>query len=296
MQSASATLIHQSMVLSSGHRLGFAEFGNPQGFVVFYCHGFPSSRLEGRLYDAAAASSNVRLIVVDRPGYGLSDPKPLPSIADWTDELAEFTDYLGIDKFRILGVSGGGPYALACADRLTKRLISVGVVGGLGPVFDQWALKDMKWPARVGFSLARQRSWFLHVVYGELSASIMRWKPRICQKLLTVSAPEPDRKVLANDKVLSAFLDSTREALRHGARGVIADFHRYASPWGFDLANINITVNLWHGNDDRVVPSSHALYLNDTLAKTRARFLPHEGHFSLPINHMEDILKQLTLE
>ena len=227
MQSASTDRIHQSMILSSGHRIGFAEFGDPEGIVVFYCHGFPSSRLEGRLYDAAAVSSSVRLIVADRPGYGFSDPKPLSSIVDWADELAEFADHLAIDKFHILGVSGGGPYALACAHSLSDRLFSVSVVGGLGPVYDQWALNDMKWPARIGFKLARQKSWFLYLVYGELTALIMRWKPRICHKLLTISAPESDRKVLSDNKVLAPFLDSTREALRQGAGGVIQKWGQY---------------------------------------------------------------------
>ena len=92
MQSASTDRIHQSMILSSGHRIGFAEFGDPEGIVVFYCHGFPSSRLEGRLYDAAAVSSSVRLIVVDRPGYGFSTKSISPQRYSDSIDLVEKAD------------------------------------------------------------------------------------------------------------------------------------------------------------------------------------------------------------
>lgn len=284
----------QQILLSSKHHLGFAEFGSPQGLPVFYCHGFPASRLEGKLYEQAALRNHVRMIVADRPGFGLSDPKSLPTVADWPDDLVELADHLNIQRFTVLGVSGGGPYALACAYRIPDRLVSVGVVCGLGPVYQQWALEKMKWPARLGFSLAKHAPSLLPIVYGNLTATLMRWRPEVCQTLLTISAPESDHQVLKKDEVMVPLFASLREALRNGTQGVLADFRRYANDWGFHPQQIDLPINLWHGTADSLVPIEHAYYFDKTLPHVSSNYIPKEGHFSLPIRFMDDIFWQLT--
>jgi len=110
--------IYNQITLCDGRRLGFAEFGDLQGRPVFYFHGFPGSRLEARLADRISRDSQVRFIGIDRPGYGLSSVKPERTFIDSAGDAAELADALGIDRFSILGVSGGGPYAAACASKI----------------------------------------------------------------------------------------------------------------------------------------------------------------------------------
>lgn len=149
------TSTEQVIRLADGRKLGYAEYGDPAGKPLMYFHGLPGSRLEAKLTEPTASRVKARVIGVDRPGYGLSDFKPQRALADWPNDVSELANALGLDRFAVLGVSGGGPYALACARKIPARLSAVGVVGGLGPVYQWWAVRDMRWVSRLGFSLAR---------------------------------------------------------------------------------------------------------------------------------------------
>jgi len=116
--------------LKDGRRLGYAEFGVPNGKPLFHFHGYPGSRLEGKLLHETAAKCGVRLIAIDRPGMGFSDVKPNRSILDWPGDVAELADSIGIDRFAVEGVSGGGPYSAACAYRIADRITKAGIVSG----------------------------------------------------------------------------------------------------------------------------------------------------------------------
>ncbi len=120
--------------LPDGRRLGYAEFGAPRGRPVFFFHGFPGSRLEAELAATAAARWNLRIIAADRPGIGLSDRRPGRTLANWADDVRTLADSLGLERFAVLGISGGGPYAIACAARLADRLTAAGTIGGLAPL------------------------------------------------------------------------------------------------------------------------------------------------------------------
>ncbi len=159
-----ADSVGDTITLVDGRRLGWAEFGDPQGLPLFYFHGFPASRLEGKLIEAAALRNGIRVIASDRPGYGISDFQPRRRLLDWPCDVKALADRLSIDRFMILGVSGGGPYALACAHAMAPRLRAVGVVCGLGPVFEPWARSSLPWPTRLGFGLARRSKRLLRFV------------------------------------------------------------------------------------------------------------------------------------
>lgn len=286
-------LTSQQFVLKDGRRLGYAEYGDLQGEPLFYCHGFPASRLEARIIDAAAKQTQWRLIAIDRPGYGLSDFKPSRCLLDLPDDMAELATALGVSSFSLLGISGGGPYALAGAWKIPSRLRQIGIVNGLGPVYTPWAVQDMKWPARLGFGLAKSAPWLLPLIYGGIVARALYWFPRAAQSLLTVSAPEADSLVLKRSDIEACLLASMREALRNGPRGALLDFKLYAHPWGFRLADIHPQIHLWQGEADATVPLSHARYLAKTLPSAQPCYFPGEGHFSLPVNYMNHILSTL---
>lgn len=284
----------RQVILGDGRTLGFSEYGDPKGKPLFYCHGFPASRLEAELTATAAAWIGVRVVAADRPGFGLSDFKPGRSLIDWPDDLRELADLLGIDRFSVLGVSGGGPYALACALRLPARLKGVGVVCGLGPLAGTGLLREMGWPARTSFGLARRMPRLLRLLYEGLLGPPLRRHPEAAMNLLTVAAPAADRAVLARPEVHRIITASIGEAFRPGMRGATWEMGLYSRPWGFAPEEIAIPVRLWHGTADGTVPSSHGRHLATALPNCLPVFTEGEGHFTLPIGHMEEILRTLS--
>lgn len=283
----------QYITLSDGRKLGYAEYGDLQGQPLFYFHGFPASRLEAQIISAAAKRNQWHVIAPDRPGYGLSTFKPKRRMLDWPDDVVELAEALNIHRFSLLGLSGGGPYALVCAWKIPSRLQGVSIVGGLGPVYDSWAVGHMKWPARLGFGLAKQAPWLLPIIYGGIMARLLRWFPRMMRSLLTISAPKTDNFVLKRPDIEVIFLASMREALRHGPQGALLEFKLYAHSWGFPLEEIRLKIHLWQGEADSTVPVSHAHYLEKALPHVDAHYFPHDGHFSLPINYSDRILHTL---
>jgi pimeloyl-ACP methyl ester carboxylesterase len=283
-----------SITLGDGRRLGYAEYGDPEGKPLFYCHGYPASRFEAALLDSVARKAQVRIIAADRPGCGLSDFQPNRRIGDWPSDVVELADTLGVDLFAIVGVSGGGPYALACARKIPQRLTTAGVVCGLGPINESWALRDMLWSRRLVFSLARQTPWLLRLAFTAVFEPVMRRRPTAILSMITRTPVLPDRRVLERPEVGQAVLASIRESIREGPRGILHELSLYTQDWDFRPEEIALTVDLWHGEADPIVPVTHARALMKRLPQVRPVILPGEGHFSLPINHMGSILLALT--
>lgn len=279
--------------LADGRRLGFAEVGDPAGTPVVFCHGFPGSRLESRLVAAAALRAGARLVAPDRPGYGLSDPKPGRALPDFADDVTELAGVLGLDRFRVLGVSGGGPYALALARRLPERVEAVAVVCGLGPLSRPEALAAMHWPARLGFGTARSSPRLNRLLFGEVLGRLMRLSPEIALALLTVRMPARDRQVLARPEVRAVIRAALWEGVRQGPGGPLLDMALYAREWPFDPAGITAPASFWHGEADATVPLSHTRLVAAALPEARVHIVPGEGHFSLPVDHAEAILENL---
>lgn len=144
------------VVLADGRSLGYAEFGDRDGSPVVDCHGFPGSRLEARLTDAAALGLGLRIVAPDRPGYGRSDYQPHRCLADWPRDVVALADALGSSRFAVLGVSGEGPYALACAGRLQARVSRVGIICALGELHAVGQIRGMSPVAAVVLAMARR--------------------------------------------------------------------------------------------------------------------------------------------
>lgn len=276
-----------------GRRTGFAEIGERSAVPVIYCHGFPASRLESRLVESAALRTGVRIVAPDRPGYGRSDWKAGRSIPEWADDVAELADSLKLDRFRVLGVSGGGPYALALACRMPERVEAVGIVCGLGPVCRREALRPMRWPARLGFSTVNSTPWINRLFFGGVLGRLMRYRPEAAVAMLTVGANAADRRVLSRPDVRAIVCGALREGLRQGTRGALLDMALYAREWPFDPAEITAPVAFWHGDADATVPVCHSHLMAECMPQAKVHILPGEGHFSLPIEHADEILQTL---
>ena len=286
-------MAHQSdnqIKLRDGRRLGYAEFGDPRGKPVLFFHGYPGSRWDGAETGHAAERVGVRLIAPDRPGMGLSDYQPNRRLLDWPTDILEFTNALGLDHFAVIGYSGGGPYALACAFQLDTRLSAVGVIAGIGPLTEPGAVDGMvKSNVRL-FQMARRTPWLLRLIF-----SLNRRMDSL--KLMQAAVPQMpavDQAVMRQPGVLAGMAKDYSEAFRQGARGVVHEGALYASEWGFKLDEVTRPVRLWQGEQDTNAPAAMGRFQARHLPNCQATFYPSDGHISIIVNHAAEILTALS--
>lgn len=279
------------LTLPEGRGLSYAEFGVSKGIPVIYCHGFPGSRLEAAFADHVASTLGVRLIAVDRPGIGLSDYSAGRTILEWADDVCFLVDHLGLDQFSVLGVSGGAPYALACAFELPERVRSTAVVSGVGP---PEAVSDAS-PAStsgLGLRLAARAPW-LAFPFSIVLGTLARHASPLLLAILGTKASQPDRRVLRDGEFRTVLSASMREAFRNGPRGAATDLTLLSLPWNFALRELRTPVHIWHGERDRVVPMSMGLSLEQALPHCQATYEREHGHYSLVHDYVEQILSQM---
>lgn len=286
----------QSLELESGRLLGYAEYGVEGGFPVFYFHGYPGSRLEAALMEDRWAQQGIHVISVDRPGLGLSDYQADRAILDHTEDVTELATHLELDRFGVLGVSGGGPYALACAFKIPRdQLSGCAVVSGSGPY--HLTQKGMGRGERNMLSIARNMPWvFRFLLWLQLGRNVGRdawWESSYAG--LVAGAPKPDERVLSDPRVKENIKAKTVEAFRQGSKGLVHDFRPYSEHWGFELSEIpaETRVSLFHGELDRNVPVSIAKTVSEQIPHCEAHFFPDEGHMSLYMNRFEEIINSL---
>lgn len=281
------------LFLPDGRRLCFGEVGDPDGRPIIYCHGFPSCRLELKLWETAAREERVRLIAPDRPGYGQSDFQPGRRLSDWPDEVVRLADHLALERFAMLGVSGGGPYAMACGIRIPERITRIGIVCGVGSLAGRAATAGMGFPAVQFVRFARSAPRLAQILYTRVVGPFMQRFPGTATAILRAGAPPIDHAVLAEPMLRGIFLAASREAFRQGGRGAAWDLHLYTRGWDIDPSTIAVETWLWHGEDDRTVPVAMGREHAACIAGCCAEFLPAEGHFSLLVGHAGAILRTL---
>ena len=279
------------LTLRDGRRIGIGEFGAPRGAPVFYFHGFPASRLEAQLVHRAAVSEHVRLVALDRPGYGDSDFR-LGTLADWPRDVVQVADQLGLKRFAIYGLSGGAPFALACAADLPARVSATAIVAGLGmtSVMEDFARLEVF--ARTSFRLARSAPLVSRIV-NRAWAILLRRRPELLNTMLAAGMSAPDRDALSDAEVAATLAASLREALRVGSEGASHELELLARPWNFDVTTVRTPCYLWHGEEDKTVPIEMARRLASLIPGCIAHFVPNEGHFSLPLRHSDSVLRAL---
>lgn len=275
--------------LSDGRILSYAQYGDSSAEPVFYFHGWPGSRYEGEMF----VHSRIHLIAVERPGMGFSDFKPGRTLLAWADDISELADVLRIRRFGVLGFSGGGPYAIACAYRMPERLTKAIIVNGLGPLTIPNATDGLSLQHRFVFYLARRAP--------SLLALLLRLNMAGVQKLVAkpqrggpppIAMPDCDRRLIAQHSDLrQLLLRDLMEAFRQGIDGPIWEQSIYVMPWGFELSAVRSPVFLWQGLEDMNVSPAMGRYVADSLPNCQAHFLQGEGHISLAYNHLEEILQ-----
>ena len=286
--------INQHVRLPTGRLLAYDEYGSPDGVPIFYFHGSPSSRLEWALFDGEELANrlNIRVIVPDRPGLGGSEFQSGRRIGDWPADVVALADQLALARFAVLGYSGGGPYAAACALKIPGRLTRVGVVSGTAP-FDEPGLSSGIDPANLRFmQLARTRPRLSRLAL-RLMGLVARFAPRQLVKGAIATLPAPDREMLTRPEFPARFISMIREALRSGPRGAQWDTALMIGPWDFRPQDVPSAVSLWHGEMDRNAPVAMGRYMAAAIPNCRSRFYVCEGHLSLISKYLEEILNVL---
>lgn len=256
--------------------------------------GLPSSRLGDAIDPGFLLTHHIRRITVDRPGTGTSDFQPGRTLLDWPRDVAELADALGIGRFAVLGTSGGGPYAVACADRLRDRITRVALVSGLAPLERPGAGEGMNAGEHRMMLLSRHRPLLARALAG-FAVAAERARPGSLIRGLARALPECDRSVMARPQVRASLMDSYQRAFAQGTRGQVHDWGVIAAPWGFRPQDITTEVDLWQGDQDDRVPPHHAEYLADAIPVSHLTMLRGQGHM-IAFTCIEHALTQLTAD
>lgn len=267
-------MTERRLTLRDGRTLAFTDIGSPTGRLVVYCHGAPGGRLELTQLDAEFAAVGVRLVTPDRPGYGGSDPMPGRTTAGWTEDVVALTDHLGSDRFGVIGLSSGGPYAVACTALLPERVTGAVIAAGN---------TDMSWPhaadgyldSELGIMALGDEDAAVRYCEGHFGADGSRFFDG------DVHLGAADDAFLADAANATALMVTMGEAFRQGVVGYAHDITVQGRPWTFDPSTITAPVVVAHGTEDRLVPIAHSRHTADLIPGAELRIIEGCGHLGL---------------
>jgi pimeloyl-ACP methyl ester carboxylesterase len=267
-------------VRRQGRTLTAETWGAPSGAAVFLLHGTPGSRLGPRPRASVLYRLGIRLIAYDRPGYGGSERKMDRTVADAAADVAAIADHLGIDRFAVVGRSGGGPHALACAALLAEQVTRAAALVSLAPR----NAAGLDWYAGMGDSNVTEYSAAENARHGVAArlaphADSMRTDPLSHIGFLDPELHASDRRVIADYGIRSMLSSNFAEALKNNEDGWVDDVLAFVSPWGFDVSRISAPVLLWHGADDVFSPVGHTRWLAGRIRNAEVVIEPNTAHF-----------------
>ncbi len=282
--------VSRRIEIAPGRTLGIAEYGPKHGPAILYFHGFPSSRIEPAILPLGAH----RIIGIDRPGYGLSDPHPTGRnpLDGFADDVVALTDILELKRFALFGMSGGAPYAAALAARHKDRVAALALVSGLGPpkapgmdkgraslllAFGRSAL-----PRALIFRTARRV-----LISSHAQAQFVRFRRSIAKM------ESPRDAEAYTDLFARRLMACWREGIARSSAGAEADAAAYTRPWNFGYEDIAAPTTIYHGLADGIVPCAIGQHAATRMPRAESHFIPEEGHISLIVNHHPAIISTL---
>jgi pimeloyl-ACP methyl ester carboxylesterase len=288
----------RTLKLPDSRLLGYAQYGDPNVNPLFFFHGLPSSRLECAEFDPIAKKHNIHLIGVDRPGMGLSTFQPNRKILDWPDNVTRLADHLELNSFRVIGSSGGSPYALACAYALPPdRLHGVGILAGVGPW--QAGTKGMPLVGRMMWNLWAWAPWTFKAIFERSWVRAARDPDpdrlnQMCNKAMDWMR-EKDRKLFENETVAKCTVEMLRAAFVQGVDGAAHEARLLTTPWGFEVEDVRYEgVKLWYGDEDTNTPLETGMYMAQRLLGSKLKVYPGETHYMTAAPERgEEILKEM---
>lgn len=269
------------LACKDGRRLAYYEYGDPSGTPIIFAHG-TGSHVHVMLLHHAAKRKKFRIIVPDRPGVGQSDFQPGRKILDGAADIAALADHLGIGKFGVMGISGGGPTVLACAYSLADRLLFAVDLAGAVPLYrDPEALKKLgtmdRFYAKIG---AKLPLWLFQVPFSLIGFQMRTMKsPQAFVKMMGSSMCKPDMDLFLMPDMAYILMRDFQELFLKGAKGPSYDAQVIYLDWGFDLSKIKTRVEIRHGTEDRWVPLMFSEWLSKTVPGARLTAISGQGHF-----------------
>jgi pimeloyl-ACP methyl ester carboxylesterase len=265
--------------LPSGRSLGFAEFGPRAGRPLLWFHGTPGARRQiPPLARTLAHARDVRIVSVERPGVGESTPHAYGAVVDFASDVARLCDALEIARFGVAALSGGGPYALACAHALPGRVVAVALLSGVAPAAGPDAAEGGASRLIRAFAplLGRAR----RPLGGALRGLVRLLEPLAdpAVDLFARQMPEGDRRLFEDAAMRRMFQEDLILASRFHMQAVCLDVALFARPWGFALADLAVPVHLWYGDSDNIVPVAHGRHLAERIPGALLRIREGEGH------------------
>ncbi len=271
---------------TDGRQLAFEQVGDPAGTPIFSLHGTPGCRLSGRHPDLSRiGAAGLRLITYDRPGYGRSSRHRGRRVVDCVGDVAAVADELQLETFALTGGSGGAPHALAVAARLPERVTRVACNVGVAP----YDAADLDWFAGMDPGNVEEFGWALageDTLTTELGRRAEETLERVDDDpaaLLSDHDLSPsDRAVLEDAGALQNLRASTREAFASGVWGWVDDDLAFTIPWGFDVSELRVPVEVRYGAADVLTPAAHGQWLAAHIPDAATTVDQHSGHYSHP--------------
>ncbi|CAN5749277.1 alpha/beta hydrolase [soil metagenome] len=279
------------LALRDGRLLAYDDVGDPDGRPVMWFHGFGGTRVLRHPDDEVARRLGVRLLAIDRPGIGRSSGLADRRLLDWPRDVGEFSDALGLGRFAVLGWSGGGPYALACAWAMPERVTVAGLINSPAPLAGVPRADYLHRVHRAAARAAGPAPWMIRLAMWRWARAQQRDPARHLDEAVAKMI-EADRILVDEPTIRSLMLANTTELHRQGTRGVADEALVMAREWGFPLSEVRVPVRLWHGEADPTVPVSMGRFLAREMPTCQATFYPDEGHH-LFFDRWEGILTAL---
>lgn len=272
--------------VSSPSGLAWIEVGAPAGRPVVFLHGWPSSRLMGRVWAATAARRGWRVLAPDRPGVGRSPRRDGWSLAAWPAVLGAFLDERGVARCPVIGLSGGGPYALASGVGCPDRVTAVAVISGAPPLHDRSDHALIMREFRVLAAVERRAARLLRAGFRVAGPVLARFDVPLARSLMRVFGRQPDEAFMAS-RASDLTISSGLEAWRQGGRGVVDEGRLYLHPWDFEPEAMSRPAAFWHGTQDPFFHWSLARKLAGRVPGSEFHPVPGEGHFT-PVYRVQD--------
>ena len=269
--------IDESIRLKDGRRLGYSLMGDPVGTPLLFFHGTPGSRYCLSQDDLLAQQPGLCLVLPDRPGYGISDPKPNRTISAWADDVAELADALQLAEFHVSGSSGGGPYALACGIAMPNRIKNVLLFNSAAPWDRKDATKGMAFANRLGMWTSRYTPWLLRFLIRSSARSMIK-HPEASVQSITNQLCESDKRLMEQPTYRDAIIREMQEGYRNGSAGHCSDSLLSFRPWGIDFESLNQPVHLWHGEEDTLSPVHNVRRMAGMIPNCHKTWIPGAGH------------------
>jgi pimeloyl-ACP methyl ester carboxylesterase len=281
-------VILEKLLQINNQKLGVYEYGQEDGQVVFYFHGFPGSRLDGVLFDfePLARDLGLRIIAIDRPGIGNSDFQPNRKLQNWISTVSSIADLIKVDKFSVLAISGGAPYGFAVAYGLPDRLYSLTIVSGMGPFDYRESLNG------TAMLIPKLNSIIRKIIVWLMNIGIKK-NPEKFKRNIINTLPECDNKYLVQSGKINDVVFAFQEALKQGLNGYLQEAKIYKNKWQFNLSEIRAKVILWHGTADNNVKIELAQRIESEIPDCKANYIENEGHFSLTGKYLKNILTEI---